>query len=86
MGFDVVGTVLFVATGQALAWAFLSRFSWPVKVGAGLLASLTVPALVSTALNWVGMPFNPLSVYAVFLVLLGIGLYVLWQGKRFTRG
>ncbi|MBI2445842.1 hypothetical protein HYV43_05630 [Candidatus Micrarchaeota archaeon] len=73
---------LFLLTGQVLAWAFLSKFSWPVKIGAGLLASVTVPALLSTALNWVGVPFNPLTVYAVFLVLLAVGAWVLWQKRQ----
>lgn len=76
---DVVGSVLFLITGQALAWAFLGKFAWPVKVGAGLLASLTVPALLSTALNWVGVPFNPVTVYLVFLVLLAVGAFFIWR-------
>lgn len=78
---DLFGTLLFVASGQALSWAFLPRFSWPVKAGAGLLASLTLPALFSTALNLVGVPFSALTVYAVFLVLLGIGAWRLWQDR-----
>ena len=82
MAFDFLGTVLFVATGQALAWAFLPRFNWPIKVGAGILASLTVPPLVSTMLNWVGVPFNPFTVYAVFFVLLGVSLYRMQPWKK----
>ena len=74
---DVVGMVLFFATGQALAWAFLKRDSAPVKIGAGLVASLTVPALVSTVLNYAGVPFNPVSVYVVFASLLVLGV---WKG------
>lgn len=79
---DVFGILLFLATGQALAWAFLPKFNWPVKVGAGLLASMTVPALLSTALNWVGVPFNALTAYFIFGVLLSVGTYVLWHQRR----
>jgi len=79
---DFFGSLLFLASGQALAWAFLPKFSWPVKIGAGLLASLTVPALLSTALNLVGVPFNSLTVYVVFLVLLMAGGWVLWKRQK----
>ncbi len=79
---DFVGMILFLATGQALAWAYLEKFAWPFKIGAGLLASMTVPALLSTALNWLGVPFNPLTVYAVFLALLAVGGWTLWQRRQ----
>lgn len=72
---DFFGSFLFLAAGQALAWAFLRNFSWPVKVGAGVLTSLSVPALASTGLSWAGVPFNTLSVYLVFLALLAVGVY-----------
>ncbi|MBI5226211.1 hypothetical protein HY994_03140 [Candidatus Micrarchaeota archaeon] len=79
MAFDVLGSILFLATGQALAWAFLPKFGPPEKIGAGILASLTVPALVSAVLNYFGVPFNPVSAYLVFLLLLGVGAYRLWS-------
>ncbi len=82
MAFDIFGTVLFLATGQALSWAFLPKMGRPEKIGAGILASLTVPALVSAVLNFAGVPFNIWTVYAVFLALLALGGFFIWKDRE----
>ncbi len=80
---DLFGTLLFLATGQALSWAFLPKLGAPEKIGAGILASLTVPALVSAVLNYLGVPFNTWTVYVVFLALLALGGFFYWkQGQK----
>ncbi len=74
-----VGIVLFLATGYALALAFLGKKADRVeRIVLGLALALTVPALVLVVLNLLlGIRFDWLSVYAVFIVLL-VGSLVYW--------
>ncbi len=85
MALDYVGVLLFVAAGQSLSWAVFkdSKLDAVEKIGLGLAASLTVPALVSAALNFAGVPFSQLTVYAVFVALTLAGLaWVKFGGNK----
>ena len=74
-----IGVVLFLATGYALALALSGEKIGRVeRMALGLALALTVPALVLMVLNLLlGIRFDWLSVYAVFIVLL-VGSLVYW--------
>ncbi len=66
---DVLSLGLMLASGQSLAWAFLPKLSALEKIGAGIMASLTVPAVLLAALNFSGVAFSALLANAVYAAL-----------------
>ncbi|MDP2717917.1 MAG: hypothetical protein Q8P02_04190 [Candidatus Micrarchaeota archaeon] len=72
---DVFILVLLAAAGQALSWAFLPTLSGLEKICAGIMASLTVPAVLLAALNFAGVAFGAILgelVYAALILVSAI--------------
>ena len=67
----VVGFALFFGAGYSLSRALFKQAGLIERVALSIAVALTVPALVLVVLNLaLGMPFNVLTVYFVFLALI----------------
>lgn len=79
----IVGGILFFATGYLASLAFFApgKIDGVERAVYSLALSILVPALAVFVLNLVlGIPiFNTLGIYAVFLAVSGVSLFVVMQ-------